>query len=174
MPDHVTFTKKIPIFEKIRRAYEMNSLVQEASEKHAQLNQLLDLYREELKKSRDLMLQLEVSSCCASCATRTDGSGCCGNGIEDWYDEVLLLINLLLGCDIPQERIRDNACLFLGNEGCSLLARYHFCVNYLCGHITKKLSPQQLRILQAQYGRELSTAWEIERTIRKIFSNRSL
>ena len=61
--------------------------------------------------------------------------------MEDHYDGVLLLINLLLGVSIERERRDEQSCPFLGSTGCRLAARDHVCVNYLCLKIRDRLSP---------------------------------
>ncbi len=112
------------------------------------------------------MEELGLVTQCAVCATRVQGGGCCGAGIEDWYDEFVLLLNLLLGREIPKERPGEKDCLFLGPKGCRLLARHNFCVNYLCSRIPDLLSSEQLSELKAQSGRELFLCWELELILR--------
>jgi len=44
------------------------------------------------------------------------------------YDEVTLLINLLLDVDLPDRRYKEELCFFVGENGCT-------CVTYLCDKI---------------------------------------
>ncbi len=138
----------------------------------SEINRLLGLYRKEISRSCELMEKFGVVTECAMCATQVPGGGCCGAGIEDWYDEFVLLINLLLGRKIPTERLGKKDCLFLGPTGCQLFARHHFCVNYLCLRITDLLSPAELSDLRAQSGKELFLCWELERLLRTKLKNR--
>ncbi len=120
-----------------------------------------------IEESWCLMRRLNVVESCSICATEVSKGGCCGAGIEDWYDSHVLLINLMLGQEIPQNRIDENGCLFLGPKGCMLKARFHFCINYLCHHIKQKLSERDLRLLKAQNGREIYSGWMVENIIRE-------
>jgi hypothetical protein len=43
--------------------------------------------------------------------------------VEEWYDPVLLLINRLLGADLPERREVPDNCFFLGEKGCKIPAR---------------------------------------------------
>jgi hypothetical protein len=137
----------------------------------SEIDRLLGLYRNEISRSYELMERLGVVTECAMCATQVPGGGCCGAGIEDWYDEFVLLLNLLLGRKIPTERLGEKDCMFLGPAGCQLFARHHFCVNYLCPRITDLLSPAELSDLRAQSGKELFLCWELERILRTRLKN---
>ncbi len=127
-------------------------------------------YRESIKTSRQVMDQCGLGHMCAHCATEIPGGGCCGEGIDDWYDELLLLFNLLMEIDLPRERLREEECLFLGPKGCLLSARHHFCVNYLCHRIRGSLFPGLLTRLEAQSGKELFLCWQLEGEARRILS----
>ncbi|HID97591.1 MAG TPA: hypothetical protein EYP57_05310 [Thermodesulfobacteriaceae bacterium] len=128
---------------------------------------LLNRYREELSESRRLMDELGLVALCSTCSSEVDIGGCCGSGIEDWYDEILLLLNLMLDVDIPERRFDRRVCLFLGPEGCRIWARYHFCVNYLCPGIIASLEPRDLALLRAQSGKELFLCWELENRLKQ-------
>jgi hypothetical protein len=136
-----------------------------------EINRLLGVYRKEILRTYELMKTLKVVNECTVCATRVAGGGCCGAGIEDWYDELILLLNLLLGKQIPTQRLNQNDCFFLGHNGCQLFARHHFCVNYLCPRIIDLLSQSELSALRAQSGKELFRCWELERLLRAKFDN---
>jgi len=133
---------------------------------------LLARYREEIHATFRLMKELETGSDCSGCAARAPG-GCCGAGIEEWYDPPLLLMNLFLGREIPRIRPHETCCMFLGENGCLLLSRHHICVNYLCDRITKRLPPHDLARLEAQAGRELFAGWQAERHLLGTLKTRS-
>lgn len=136
-----------------------------------ELTRHLEDYDREIRSTRRLMGMLGTFSDCSDCAARTPG-GCCGAGIEDWYEIPLLLANLLLGYKIPRVRIHDSCCLFLGENGCRLHARHDICVNYLCDRIKKRLSPPDLQGLMTQAGRELFAGWQMERRLRQLLKGR--
>ncbi len=167
MPGFSLYSNELSIEEKI-------ALAEYLWEKHgkdlavdSEINRLLGLYRKEISRSYELMEKLGVVTECAMCATEVPGGGCCGAGIEDWYDEFVLLLNLLLERKIPTERrLGKKDCLFLGPTGCQLFARHHFCINYLCSRITDLLSPAELTALRAQSGKELFLCWQLERLLR--------
>jgi len=156
------------IFEKIEKAKRLYKEFGKDVVSDPEINALLSKYRKEIINTQEMMLDLGIVKACAFCDANTPGGSCCGKGIEDWYDEILLLINMLLGCDIPLDRRGDNDCLFLGERGCLLIARNYFCVNYLCKKIWKGLDTEALSMMQGQAGRELSLSWLIDEKIKKI------
>lgn len=167
MPDSWCFLNEEPIEGKIRRAEDLRATYGPAMRQDPAIASLLQLYSREISKTWRLMHELDVITDCARCAAQNPGGSCCGSGIENWYDEFVLLINLLLWREIPVQRLEARNCLFLDTNGCKLLARHHFCVNYLCPHITTHLSPEAERSLRAQAGTELFLSWELERTLRE-------
>jgi hypothetical protein len=171
MPDFTLYSNEISIEEKIELARYLWKKYGKDLAADNEIVRLLELYRNETLKSYKLMEIFGVMNECAICATRIPDGGCCGAGIEDWYDEFLLLLNLLLKTKIPTERLGRKDCLFLGPEGCQLFARHHFCVNYLCSKITDLLSPEQLSDLRVQSGKELFLCWELELILRNRLNN---
>ena len=103
-----------------------------------------------------------VLKACSQCAQGPAGS-CCFEGVEDWYDPVLLLINLLLDAPLPSQREIPKACFFVGQGGCKLRGRYAFCVNFLCPKLNAGREDGEL--LRAT-GEELLCGWELEKAIR--------
>ena len=104
---------------------------------------------------------------CLSCEV-DDGGSCCGAGLEDKYDGVLLLLNLLLGVRLPRKRFESRSCYFLGEKGCLLLARHVICVNYLCRRITERVDPQRIASLRTKEGAELELLFHLYEGIRKL------
>jgi hypothetical protein len=131
-----------------------------------QLLRLHFLYSKAIDATQNLMQKMGVTTACAACAG--DGSGsCCFEGIEDGYDHILLLINLLMGCTIPDFREVLGGCFFVGKNGCKLRARYYFCAHYLCPALQTALGPTTKQDLLSAVGRELAVCWELERTLRE-------
>ena len=77
------------------------------------------------------MRSLDFGTLCAACASRPDG-GCCSAYMADNVDAVLLLTNLLLGCDVRPVGSDPAGCRFLGERGCVFLIKPIFCLNYNC------------------------------------------
>ena len=133
----------------------------------------VDELRAAIRSNRALMKRLQVVRCCSRCASEKPGGGCCGATIENWYDHYILVMNLMLGAEIPDERINEESCIFLGPTGCSLMARFHFCINYLCQDIKNSLSQRQLEELCASNGHEIYRGWLLENMLREYLASRA-
>ena len=118
------------------------------------VNRHLAELRARVAASRDAMVAADLVEACRACEEQEGGS-CCGRGMEDHYDGVLLLVNLLLGAVIEKERRDEESCPFLGSTGCRLPARDHICVNYLCVKLGERLSPPAVAEMRKRQGREL-------------------
>lgn len=164
--DPVPSGDELPIHVKIESAYRLFNRIEQELRSDKEFSRLLKDYERSIELSQRIMRELKLDRDCAFCATQVPGGGCCGRGIEDWYDIYTLLLNLFLGTAIPTKRLDPNDCLFLGPSGCKLRARFHFCVNYLCPRITKRLNPQELLELTTQSGAELFLAWRLESILR--------
>jgi hypothetical protein len=135
-----------------------------------ELLRLLSLYGEAIGETQALMQRVSVTEACTDCAQQGAGS-CCFEGIESGYDHMLLLINLLMGCTIPDFREVPDSCFFVGKTGCKLQARYYYCVHYLCPALQAALGPSAQRRLLSVVGKELAAGWELERALRKFLLN---
>ena len=120
------------------------------------VDRLLAELRSCLAASRQSMIARGLVEACRVCEEEEGGS-CCGGWMEDHYDGVMLLVNLLLGVEIEQERIDEQSCPFLGSTGCRLAARDHVCVNYLCLKIRDRIPPSAVAEMRSCQGRELHT-----------------
>ncbi len=114
-----------------------------------------------------------VARACKRCEEQEGGS-CCGAGIENRYDPLQLLINLLLGVSLPVRRRFRDSCHFLEPDGCSLKARHVLCVNYLCTRLQQSLSVDERSTLQAILGEELDTGFILHEALRKTLGSRDL
>jgi hypothetical protein len=171
MPGFSLYSNELSIEEKIALAEYLWEKYGTYIAADREIDQLLGLYRKVISRSYELMNKFGVAAGCAICATQVPGGGCCGAGIEDCYDEFVLLLNLLLERRIPTERLGEKDCLFLGPTGCQLFARHHFCINYLCSRITDLLSPAELTALKTQSGKEIFLCWQLERLLRTRLNN---
>lgn len=159
-------TTSLTIQEKIEQAHNLletcgNSLVEDPS-----IHPLLKKLRDCIENTNQSMLHLGVTAECKDCEEKEGGS-CCGAGIENKYDAVLLLINLLLGGSLHNHEPVGNSCYFLGKNGCKLTARHVLCVNYICEKLQKKLTREQLIGLQTCAGEELDTLFFLHEAIKK-------
>jgi hypothetical protein len=154
------------IQEKIEQAHKLletcgSSLVEDSS-----ILALLQKLRDCIDNTNQSMWTLGVVAECKNCEEKEGGS-CCGSGIENKYDVVLLLINLLLGGSLQNQEPLGNSCFFLGKKGCKLTARHVLCVNYICDKLQKKLTREELIALQTCAGEELNTLFFLHEAIKK-------
>jgi hypothetical protein len=126
---------------------------------------LLAVYRESLQQTGAAMRNEGIGIACSDCAGKTP-SGCCFVGIEEGYDEILLILNLLLDCPLPESRQQPGSCFFVGTEGCTLVARYYFCLHYFCPDLKASLGESRINALQQQVARELNAGWQLEGAVR--------
>ena len=127
---------------------------------------LLNRLKEAVRASRAAMVWAGVADECRDCEEREGGS-CCGAGLEDKYDATLLLINLLLGIRLPKRRSDPSSCLFLGSDGCLLIARHVICVNYLCKKIEDRIDSSKIAVLREKEGVELECLFMLHERIKK-------
>jgi hypothetical protein len=128
---------------------------------------LLKALEKAARNSHREMAASGVAGLCRECDQREGGS-CCGAGLEDHYSGPLLLINRLLGADIPEERHDPSSCFFLGEGGCLLPARHVICVNYLCKKITDRIAPRELSPLREKEGIELEYLFLLNEALKKV------
>ena len=128
------------------------------------VNNCLNEYRKHIDATSSVMHHADIVKTCSACATGKAGS-CCMHDVEEWYDPILLLINLLMEVEFPAFREIPGHCFFVGSHGCKLLARYAFCVNYLCPTLKDLLGPSQTRDIMAVAGQELFSGWNTEKAV---------
>ena len=154
------------IYKKIEQAYNLLETCGSSLIEDPHIHALLGKLRDCIENTNQSMVTHGVVAECKNCEEREGGS-CCGSGIEDKYDAVLLLINLLLGFSLENEELSGNSCYFLGKKGCTLTARHVLCVNYICQKLQKKLTTEQLIALQTCAGEELDTLFFLHEAIKK-------
>lgn len=119
-----------------------------------------------VRASRTTMALTGVADECRACEEREGGS-CCGAGLEEKYNRTLLLINLLLDVQLPIRRFDPLSCLFLGPDGCLLIARHVICINYLCKKIEDRIDASKIAILREKEGVELECLFLLHERIKK-------
>ena len=169
--DTVTYKpeKPLTIREKIDQAHDLYKLWGERLRDEPALARLMTAFEKRSTDTWQVMTDLGVVAICCDCEENHGGS-CCGAGIENKYNDILLLVNLLLDGTLPQSRTKKGGCFFLGNRGCMLKARHALCINYLCFRIEKNLSPNDFIRLQHVGGEEVESLFvlyeEIKKTLR--------
>jgi len=127
---------------------------------------LVEELRGAIQASREAMEAAGIFDLCRQCEEEEGGS-CCGAGIEDRYDPVLLAVNLLLGSPLPEEPEVSDGCFFLGEHGCRLTARHVLCVNYLCLKIQERLPLAAIVRVQDVTGREMESLFLLEDELKR-------
>ncbi len=157
----------------------VNSDILEKIEWAKRAFQLRDLFLDEETESLLLKLDSAVSEClkfmkeegvssfCSECGELS----CCGEGIENKFDAVTLLINLLLGVELPERREVIGGCFFLKRDGCSLRVKEVICINYLCEKIYKRLKLQNLIAVQKICGKEIDSLFTLSERIKRNIMN---
>jgi hypothetical protein len=132
----------------------------------ASWDELLDRYCQAIAQTGKTMHYLGVAAACEQCALK-DGGSCCFPGVEKKYDKVLLLINFLLGYPPPETAEIKGKCLFVGKQGCKLLARHYYCQRFLCDDLKTELGEEAIQHLTETVAQELAIGWEVEQTLRQ-------
>jgi hypothetical protein len=131
------------------------------------LVELLEALKAAIHRSHENMLRTGVVDLCRHCEEKEGGS-CCGAGLEKHFSGMLLLMNLLLGVTLPQEREEPSSCFFLSPTGCRLLARHVLCINYVCNKITSRIKPDQLASLREAEGGEILLLFQVNEKLKKL------
>jgi len=129
---------------------------------------LLTEFKSAVKASRQEMNQTGVVDLCREC-DQDEGGSCCGRGLENKYDAWLLLINRLLGVELPRVRQQADDCFFLGEKGCLLMARHVICINYMCKKITKNIQTSALNALREMEGAEINCLFMLNEQVKRVF-----
>jgi len=134
----------------------------------AEIRHLLNKLDSAIKSTRKYMQEIGVTEVCRECALQ--GKSCCKKWVENEYDEVILLINRLLGVDLPTKRFDPKGCFFVGPNGCVLKAREVICVDFLCEKILKHIGKKEIQ-LQIIAGEELETLFTLREKVTKVIQN---
>ncbi|MGA7965185.1 MAG: hypothetical protein WCB49_04745 [Gammaproteobacteria bacterium] len=158
-------TISLPFRERVKNARDIYREFGKDLLETPKIDRLLGQLKEATLASREEMGQTGIVEICRRC-DQLEGGSCCGAGLENRYDGWLLLINLLLGADIPFKRHDEKSCFLLGEKGCLLVSRHVICINYLCGKITRRIPPDHLKELRELEGRELETLFLLKESLR--------
>jgi hypothetical protein len=159
------------IEREIREARALYAMFGDSLKGHRGLAEGVQKYKASISETYAQMTRKGITEACSTCSSKEGGS-CCFQGAEEWYDCVTLLINLLMGVEIPGTRDVAGGCLFVGSKGCKLLARNAFCVNYLCPHLAASMGEAEKKKLLSISGKELFCGWELEKSLRNWLKSR--
>lgn len=159
------------ISEKIERARELFGRHREALKNEEYIRGLMEELEGAIVGTWKMMREKGIVDACCRCDTEEGGS-CCGRGIEDKFDALLLLMNLALGVSLPDARERADSCFFLKEDGCSLKVRLVLCVDYLCPKILGWLPHRDLVELQEVSGVELTAGFRLYDAIKRFLRQR--
>lgn len=132
---------------------------------------LLKRLQTAITASRKLSERTGISRICYECDS-LEGGSCCGAGMENRYDGWLLLVNMLLDVNLPDERLDPSSCYFLGQKGCTLKARHVICINHVCGKITGAIKKQDLMLLREKEGEELELLFHLNERLKVLAESR--
>lgn len=115
---------------------------------------LMENYSQNIRATCSLMQQFGIWGKCTECGKSPQGS-CCAPEVATWYDPETILLNLVMGCSLPNFPVYPNHCLFLGKNGCILKSHHYYCVHFLCTPLKSTLSPDNLACLYSTIGSEI-------------------
>ena len=161
---------RFSIEEKIKQAHDLYVHYAHRLLGNAQVAGLLHELSNSIDATNLAMRAAGIIEQCTACEEEGGGS-CCGAGIENNYDAVLLLTNLLLGVFLPEERYDKRSCYFLGKHGCLLRSRHVLCVNYICGKIEHALAPDKIIRVQHIAGNELDCSFILHESIKALLNS---
>lgn len=77
-------------------------------------------------------------------------------------DVPLMVLNLLLGASIQAQEHPQDACCFLGPNGCLFIVKPIFCLNYYCRQLQEQLLSTEKQALNSAANQVLAQqcAWE--------------
>ena len=156
-----------PIEQKIAWAQDCFQDMGDGLLREASVGSLLFRLKQAIGRSHERMAESGIVEICRVC-DQNEGGSCCGKGLEDHFSGILLLINLLLGVELPKTRHDPSSCFFLDEDGCRLLARHAICINYVCRRITQSIQPHALAGLREMEGLELECLFLLNERIIKI------
>ncbi|MFP3867722.1 MAG: hypothetical protein ACLFUU_06135 [Desulfobacteraceae bacterium] len=152
------------IRSEIRRANRLYERFGEAIRRDRRIGPCLDCYGQAIRQTRELNRRLGITAACTVCAREGPGS-CCFPGVENQYDWGLLLVNRLLGVNLPESQEISGKCFFLGPWGCKLMARHYYCQRFLCPELQERLGPALCQQIRQTIEAELAVGWELEQSV---------
>ena len=160
-----------PIEEKIEWAMDCYRKMGGRMLEDLKIVDLLGKVKQAIPASHTEMSKTGIVALCRECE-QDEGGSCCGAGMENKYDGLLLLINLFLNIKLPSARRDPESCFFLGEKGCLLKARHVICINYICRKISERIDPHEISALREKEGEEITLVFLLHEKIRQVLRGR--
>ncbi|MBM9536932.1 hypothetical protein [Desulfobulbus alkaliphilus] len=157
-----TATEKVALAHSLHRTWERQHNI------HGTVRDALQELRLSVEALTLHMRSMGMNQLCCHCASRP-GGGCCSALMADNTDAIQILINLLLGIVVEPLPHKEDACCFLGEQGCLFLAKPHFCLNYNCSHIRNRATDQEMKTLYRHTSTVLGRQTRMETQLIEIF-----
>lgn len=161
--------ENLSITEKIAWAEEIYSRYGDMILKDDEVQRLLSVLDRSIDATYEEMEKAGTLEECTKCAKKT--GSCCSRKIDKLYDKRTLLINLLMGYEMPREREIDDGCFFQGIEGCKIKAREIICVDYFCPGMYDVIDKEKMVRLQNVAGEEHETLFKLSNRINILITN---
>ncbi|MFO7966336.1 MAG: hypothetical protein R6U44_01895 [Archaeoglobaceae archaeon] len=163
------YHENIPITEKIAWAEDIYSRYANILLKDEEVQKLLTVLDRSINETYKEMENAGTLEECTKCAHKT--GSCCSRKIEKMYDKRTLLVNLLMGYEMPEEREIDDGCFFQGMRGCKIKAREIICVDYFCPGMQDIIDRDNMVRLQNVAGEEHETLFKLANRINILLMN---
>ncbi len=150
--------------ERIMKAEEIYEKFGKVLLEDGEIRDLIKKLDSAIDRTKEYMRRIGVTEICRQCALET--GSCCKRWVEDEHDVSILLINLLLGVELPKERYREDLCFFCGEKGCRIKAREVICVTFLCDRIRERIGLEKEIELQKIAGEELELCFVLQEKIK--------
>jgi hypothetical protein len=159
--------ESIRYFKNLEELYK--DFFREKLKKDTFIKEKLLLLLEAIEKTRDVFIKTGSFDFCARCAG--SGEKCCQAGLEWKLSKGEFFINLLLfeekGTSLKLNLERPEDCLFLGENGCSLILTPLFCRNFFCEKLSSFLGYEKLIKIQQTMEDEAKLSFELSDYINK-------
>ena len=120
----------------------------------------------DIEATQSAMVRAGIVNECSDCAMSGQET-CCGVSTGYKCDSILLLINLLLGRNLPSVPADAHLCHFLTKHGCALRARHVICINFVCQRLRDVIPHNLLCSVQKIAGRDIDALFVLEECIKK-------
>lgn len=157
------FYENLTVTEKIAWAEDIYSRFGDLILEDEEVREFLEILERSIENTYEHMGGLGTLEECTKCAQVT--GSCCSRKIEKMYDKRTLLVNLLMGIELPREREIEDGCFFQGVEGCKIKAREIICVDYFCPRIHETVDRDKMFRLQNVAGEEHETVFKLSNRI---------
>jgi len=159
------------VIKRIKWAENMLRQYREEILKKPEIKGLIEELKRYIEDRKEKMRSCGMIDICRVCEEKEGGS-CCGKGIEERYDQFMILLNMLLGCNIPKRRYKEDSCLFLGRNGCILPAPHVLCINYVCKKIENGISKDDLSNLREIEGNMILAIFKLHEELLHFFQSK--